>query len=41
MKEILLTILAMIIATVIFVKGIEIFVQFNLWLGGLLGMGYK
>lgn len=41
LKEILLMILATIIATAIFVKGIEIFVQFNLWLGGLMGMGYK
>lgn len=41
MKEILLMILATIIATAIFVKGIEIFVQFNLWLGEMMGMGYK
>ena len=41
MKEILLMILFVTAAIAIFVKSIDAFVAFNLWLGELMGWTYK
>lgn len=41
MKEWLLMILFIIIALFLFVKGIDAFVAFNLWIGELMGWTYK
>lgn len=41
MKDFVIMIILLLLAVLAFVGGIEIFVQFNLWLGGLMGMGYK
>ena len=41
MRDILILLLVLIIAGIVFYGGIEAFVAFNLWLGEMLGMGYK
>ena len=37
----MILLLVLIIAGIVFYGGIEAFVAFNLWLGEMLGMGYK
>lgn len=41
MKDFVIMIILLILAGLIFYGGIEAFVAFNLWLGEMLGMGYK
>lgn len=37
----MIVLLVLVIAGAVFYGGIEAFVAFNLWLGEMLGMGYK
>ena len=41
MRDFMFVLLLIILAGLVFYGGIEAFVSFNLWLGEMLGMGYK